>query len=160
MNPSSSCHGRIGVPGAIVALFVCLCLLAGGAWAAGGGVRYAGRVLYRANKAPVPGVLVELVEAEDDGRPTDEVLGQARADAAGRFTVTADRPSREPRLALVVSAVRETAESGGDRRGEGYEIRSHRTTLGYLPNPSATKSNTVYIEHRRPGRGGDERNDD
>lgn len=126
---------------------------------AGGGLNYRGRVLYRANKAPVPGVLVELVEAEDDGRPTDEVLGQARADAAGRFTVTTDRPSRESRVALVVSAVRETAESGGDRRGEGYEIRSHRTTLGYLPDPSAAKPNTILIERRRIGRG-EERDDD
>lgn len=137
-----------------------LCLLAAVAWAAGGGARYTRRVLYRANKAPASGVLVELVEAEDDGHPTDEVLGQTRADAAGRFTVSAERPSQERRVALVVSAVRVSAESGGDRRGEGYEVRRQRTTLGYLPNPSAAKPNTIYIEHRRSGRGGDERDDD
>ena len=62
-------------------------------------------------------------------------------------------------VTLVVSAVRESADSGGDRRGEGYEIKSRRTLLGYLPHPNLTKPNTILIERRRPGRGGDEQDD-
>ncbi len=109
-----------------------------------------GRVLYRSNRSPVPGVLVEIVEAENDGRPTDEVLGSTHADAEGRFTVELTKATDEP-VTLVVSAVRESAASGGDRRGEGYEIKTHRTLLGFLPHPSLTKANTVLIERRRPG---------
>ena len=48
--------------------FILLCV-AGIAYASSGGMRYTGRVLYRINKAPAAGVLVELVEAEDDGQP-------------------------------------------------------------------------------------------
>ena len=142
---------------AIVAL-TWLCL-AGAAFAQAGGSVYKGRVLYRANKGPVPGVLVEIVRAEDDGKPTDEVLGSAHADAEGRFAVALEKPGRGP-VALVVSAVRESAASGGDRRGAGYEVQTHRIQLGYLPNPSPTKGNTILIERRRPGRGsGDSDND-
>ncbi len=130
--------------------FALLLLLAGGLCAAVPGVRYSGRVLYRGTKTPVPGVLVEIVEAKADGRPTDEVLGSGRAEADGRFTVTLANPTNE-KLALVVSAVRESADSGGDRRGEGYEVKSHRTVLGCLPFPSATKPNTLYIERRQAG---------
>ena len=78
-------------------------------WHGGGGLRYTGTACFTvANKAPVAGVLVELVEAEDDGKPTDEVLGSTRADAEGHFTVVLDRnpPSRDKPVALVVSAVR------------------------------------------------------
>ena len=120
------------------------------ALAAGGGLRYRGQVLYRANKAPVAGVLVELVEAEDDGKPTDEVLGSTRADAEGHFTVTPTETTNKP-VALVVSAVRLSADSSGDRSSEGYDIKSHQTKLGFLPFPSATKANAIYIERRRPG---------
>ena len=117
--------------------------------------RYAGRGVYRATRGPVPGVVVEILVADGDGRPTDEVLGSTHADAQGRFVVLETNVTDEP-VALVVSAVRESADSGGDRRGEGYEIRTHRTVLGFLPHPSPTKPNTILIERRRPGRGGDE----
>ena len=138
--------------------FALLLFVAGGLCAAAPGVRYTGRVLYRGSKASAPGVLVEIVEAKDDGRPTDEVLGSARADEAGRFTVTLDKPTDE-RVTLTVSAVRTSAASGGDRRQEGYEIRTVRVPLGYLPFPSATKPNTVLIDRRKPGQpaGEDER---
>lgn len=131
-----------------------LIFLAGMALAAGGGQRYAGRVLYRANKAPVAGVLVEVVEAEDNGEPTDEVLGSARADADGRFAVTLTERTDKP-VTLVVSAVRSTAETGGDKSESGIEVKAHRTVLGFLSHPSATKPNTLFIERRRPGRSGD-----
>ncbi len=111
---------------------------------------YTGRVLYRSNKAPVAGVLVEAVEAEDDGKPTDEVLGSARADAEGRFSVALTETTDKP-VTLVVSAVRTSADSSGDRRAEGYDIKTHQTRLGYLPNPSTVKANTIYVERRRPG---------
>ena len=133
----------------VLGLAVLLCL-AGMAHAAAPGVRYTGRVLYRGSKKSAPGVLVEIVEAKDDGRPTDQVLGSARADEAGRFTVVLDKPTDE-KLALTVSAVRTSADSGGDRRQEGYQIRTVRVPLGYLAFPSATKPNTVLIERRKPG---------
>lgn len=132
----------------------CLALVCLGgfvALAATAGLRYRGQVLYQANKSPVAGVLVELVEAEDDGKPTDEVLGSTRADAEGRFTVTPTEATNK-RVALVVSAVRLSADSSGDRSTEGYDIKSHQTRLGFLPFPSATKANAIYIERRRPGR--------
>ena len=131
--------------------FVLLCV-AGVAYASGGGgLRYTGRVLYRINKAPASGVLVELVEAEDDGQPTDEVLGSTRADTDGRFTVVSAGPT-DKGVALVVSAVQNVADTSGDRRAEGYEIKTHRTQLGFLPHPSATKSNTLLITRHRPDR--------
>ena len=127
--------------------FAWLLLLAGMLCAAAPGARYTGRVLYRGGKTPVPGVRVEIVEAEDDGRPTDEVLGSTRADEQGRFTVTLDKPT-DARVTLTVSAVRTSAESGGDRRREGYEIKALRVRLGFLPFPSAAKPNTVLIDRR------------
>ncbi len=133
----------------VIVVLATLCLMAA-AQAAAPGLKYTGRVVYRGSKAAAPGVLVEVVEAKDDGRPTDEVLGSARAEADGRFTVTLVNPTNE-KLALVVSAVRTSADSGGDRRGEGYEIKSHRTVLGFLPFPSATKPNTIFIERRKVG---------
>ena len=133
-----------------------LCLMLPGlgslvAFAAGGGPHYTGRVLYRANKAAVAGVLVEIVEAEGNGEPTDEVLGSTRADAEGHFSVALTQATNRP-VALVVSAVRLSADSSGDRSTEGYDIKSHQTQLGFLPFPSATKPNTIYVERRRPGR--------
>ena len=128
---------------------VILCLL-GVAHAAAPGIRYTGRVLYRGTRTPVPGVLVEIVEAKDDGRPTDEVLGSTRAEADGRFTVVLDKPT-DARVTLAVSAVRTSADSGGDRRQEGYQIRTVRVPLGFLPFPSATRPNTVLVDRRKPG---------
>ena len=151
MNPlptSTRCSARPLTFG--LALLFCVATLT---LAAGGGPHYTGRVLYRANKAPVAGVLVEVVEAEDNGEPTDEVLGSARADAEGRFAVALAEPTNKP-VTLVVSAVRETAETGGDKSESGIEVKSHRTVLGFLPHPSATKANTVYVERRRPVRSG------
>ena len=133
---------------------VLLCL-AGMAYATGGGPHYRGQVLYRATRTPAPGLLVELVEAEDDGKPTDEVLGSTRADAEGRFTVALTETTNKP-VTLVVSAVRTSADSSGDRSTEGYDIKTHRTRLGFLPFPSLTKSNAIYIERRRPGRSDNE----
>ena len=117
--------------------------------AAAPALHYSGRVLYRATKGPVAGVLVELVEARDDGQPTDNVLGSTRADPEGRFSVVPTGPV-EGSVALVVSAVGDVADTGGDRRGEGYEIKTHRLTLGFLTHPSSTKSNTVLVTRRRP----------
>lgn len=119
------------------------------------GQHYTGRVLYRANKAPVAGVLVEVVEAEDNGEPSDDVLGSARADADGRFSIVLAERTNEP-VTLVVSAVRTTAETGGDKSESGIEVKAHRTRLGFLPHPSATKPNTLFIDRRRPGRSSDE----
>ena len=92
-------------------------------------------------------MLVEVVEAKDDGRPTDEVLGSSRAEPDGRFTVVLEKPTDE-KVTLTVSAVRTSAESGGDRRREGYEIKALRVRLGFLPFPSAAKPNTVLIDRR------------
>ncbi len=119
------------------------------------GQHYTGRVLYRANKAPVAGVLVEIVEAEDNGEPTDDVLGSSRADADGRFVVALAEPTNKP-VTLVVSAVRTTAETGGDKSESGIEVKAHRTRLGFLPHPSMTKPNTIFVDRRRPGRSSDE----
>lgn len=135
----------------VAALCLALCCLATMAFAAGAGQRYVGRVLYRSTKGPAAGVLVEIVEAGDGGKPGDDVLGSARADADGRFAVTLTEPV-DKSVTLVVAAVRTSADSGGDRREEGFDITSHRTILGYLPYPSPVKPNTVYIERRRPGR--------
>jgi hypothetical protein len=112
-------------------------------------LHFSGRVLYRATTAPVAGVLVELVEARDDGQPTDNVLGSTRADTNGRFSVVPAGPV-EGNIALVVSAVEDIADTGGDRRGEGYEIKTHRIPLGFLSRPSSAKSNTVLVTRRRP----------
>lgn len=126
-------------------------------WAAGiaradvinAGTRYGGRVVYRGTKTAVPGVLIEAVEAENDGKPSDETLGSARADAQGRFTIVLAK-STDERITLVAFAVRTSAETGGDRRREGYEVKSRRVQLGYLPDPSFAKPNVIAIEHRRP----------
>ena len=120
--------------------------------------RYTGCVLYRSNHGPVPGVLVELVEAEDDGKPTDEVLGSTHADAEGRFTVELAKATDGP-VTLVVSAVGESGASGGDRRGVGSVVETRGRLLGFLPHPSATKPNTILIERRRPGQGRNESDD-
>ena len=122
-------------------LGLALWCLAGVALALSSGPRYSGRVLYRGTKAPVPGVLVEVVEAEDNGEPTDEVLGSTHADAEGRFAVVLTERTDKP-VALVVSAVRTSASSGGDRSTEGYDIKTHQTRLAFLPHPSPTKPNT------------------
>lgn len=146
--------GRFRVIKPIIVCLTILCLANLAAIAAGGGQHYTGRVLYRANKAPVAGVLVEAVEAEDNGEPTDEVLGSTRADADGRFTVALAAPTNK-NVTLVVSAVRASAESGGDHRQEGFDIKTHRTQLGFLPRPSPTRPNTIFVERRQPGRGAD-----
>ena len=112
------------------------------------GLKYSGRVVYRSTKASAGSLLIELVEAKDSGEPTDEVLGNTRADAEGHFTLEQKETTDKP-MALVAFAVRETADSGGDRREEGYDIKSHMTRLGVLLNPSATKSNTVLVEYRK-----------
>ncbi len=143
----------------VAILALSLLSLANEVFAAGGGLRYKGQVLYRANKSPVAGVLVEVVEAEDDGKPTDEVLGSAHADAEGRFMVELSRGTDKP-VTLAVSAVRELADSSGDRRSEGYAIKTHRTLLGFLAHPSPTKPNTILIERRRVGRGSGNSDDD
>ena len=150
----SSAHRKAGSTALGLTL---LLLLAGGLCAAVPAVRYTGRVLYRGSKASAPGVLVEIVEAKDDGRPTTEVLGSARADEAGRFTVTLDKPT-DARVTLTVSAVRTSADSGGDRRQEGYQIRTVRVPLGFLAFPSATRPNTVLIDRRKPGQSAGEEN--
>ncbi len=132
-----------------------LCLVVGAAQALNGGTRFTGRVMYRGTKTPAPGVLVEIVEAEDDGKPKDDdPLASVRADAQGRFTVVLSESTGEP-VALVASAVRTSARSGGDRRSEGYDIKTHRTVLGFLPHPSATRPNTLFIERRKVGRSSD-----
>ena len=153
MKPPITCK-TLGVRRALSnrgALCLVLLGLAGFSYAAGGVPHYGGRVLYRGTKTPVAGVLVEVVEAEDNGEPTDEVLGSTRADADGRFVVTPTQPTDKP-VALVVSAVRTSAHSGGDRSEEGYDIKTHQTRLAFLAHPSPTKPNTVLVERRRPGR--------
>ena len=137
------------------ALGVVLLCFAGIAYAAGPGVRYTGRVVYRSNNANAGSLQVEIVEAEESGEPTDKVLGSTRADADGHFFVVQTEATDKP-VALVAFAVRESAGSGGDRRTTGYDIQSHLIRLGALLRPSPTKSNIVLVEHRRPGRSSDE----
>ncbi len=120
-------------------------------FAGGSGLRYTGRVAYRSNKTNAGSLQVELVEAKDSGEPTDKVLGSTRADAEGHFIVMQTEATDRP-VALVASAVRESADSNGDRRQEGYDIKSHLTRLGVLLNPSPTRPNTVLVERRQPGR--------
>ncbi len=128
-----------------------LCMVVGVAQAVSAGTRFHGRVLYRGTKTPAVGVLVEIVEAEDDGKPKDDdALASVRADAEGRFSVVLAQSTDEP-VSLVASAVRISAKSGGDRRSEGYDLKTHRTMLGFLPHPSAAKPNTLFIERRRVG---------
>ena len=134
--------------------FVVFCLT-GAAFAASTGLHYTGRVVYRASKANAGSLQVDLVEAKDSGEPTDNVLGSTRADADGHFIVVQTETTNRP-VALVASAVRESADSSGDRRAEGYEIKSHLTRLGVLFRPSATKANTVFVERRRVGRSSDD----
>ena len=137
------------------ALGLVLLCLAGIVYAAGPGLRYTGRVVYRSNKANAGSLQVELMEVKDSGEPTDKVLGSTRADADGHFVVVQTEETDRP-VALVASAVRESADSSGDRRAEGYDIKSHFTRLGVLLNPSPTKSNTVFVERRRPGQASEE----
>ena len=116
---------------------------------------YTGRVLYRGTNAPVADIMVQVAGAQDDGSPTDDVFGTAHSDTRGRFTVTSTaRPGQ--RVVLVAAAVQETAETGGDRRGEGYEIKKRATVLGSLASPNPAGPNTLLVEPRRPGRGRDE----
>ena len=83
------------------------------------------------------------------------MLGSTRADTDGRFSVVLAQPTGK-NVALVVSAVQNVADTGGDRRAEGYEIKTHRTQLGFLPHPSATKANVLLITRHRPDRPADE----
>lgn len=136
-------------------------------WAAGiaraddinAGTRYSGRVVYRGTKTAVPGVLIEAVEAENDGKPSDDALGRARADSQGRFTIVLTK-STDERITLVAFAVRTSAETGGDRRRKDFEIKSRRVQLGYLPDPSLAKPNVIAIEHRRPKHASGDSDDD
>ena len=114
---------------------------------------------YRGNPPPGARGLGGGGGAAGDGRPTGEVLGHARTDAQGRFVVDVMKAADEP-VSLAVSAVRESADSEGDRRSEGYEIKSRRTLLGYLPHPNLSKPNTILIERRRLGGGERGPNDD
>ncbi len=113
---------------------------------------YTGRVLYRGSNAPVANITVRVAGARDDGSLTDDVFGMAHSDARGHFTVTSTAP-RDRRVALVAAAVEETAETGGDRRQEGYEIKKHETVLGSLVSPNPAAPNTLLIESRRPSPG-------
>ena len=131
-------------------LGLALLCLAGIVHAGGPGQRYVGRVVYRGSKASAGSLQIEIVEAKDSGEPTDNILGSTRADADGRFIVVQTEATDKP-VALVASAVRESAGSGGDRRSEGYDIKSHLIRLGVLLNPSPAKANTVLVERRRPG---------
>ena len=131
-------------------LGVVLMGLAGIARADGPGLRYAGRVAYRSNKANAGSLQVEVVEAKASGEPTDKILGSTRADAEGHFVVVQTEATDRP-VALVASAVRESADSSGDRRAEGYDIKSHLIRLGVLFNPSPVKANVVLVDRRRPG---------
>ena len=131
-------------------LFLMLLGAAAVARADGPGLRYTGRVVYRGSKASAGSLQIEVVEAKASGEPTDKILGSTRADAEGHFVVvqteTTDRP-----VALVASAVRESADSSGDRRAEGYDIKSHLIRLGVLFNPSPARANLVLVDRRRPG---------
>ncbi len=121
---------------------------------AGAGVvtaTYRGRTLFRGTKAPVPDITVQVAGANDDGSPTDDVFGTAQTDTGGHFTVTSTAPAGRP-VVLVAAAVAESAETGGDRRGEGYEIKKHETVLGTLSNPSPTAANTLLVNPKQPGR--------
>ena len=53
-------------------------------------------------------------------------------------------------MVLVAAAVEETAETGGDRRAEGYNVKKHETVLGTLPFPSARAANTLLVNPRQP----------
>ena len=113
---------------------------------------YSGRVLYRETNAPVADITVQVAGAREDGSLTDDVFGTAHSDARGHFTVTSTAPSNR-RVALEAVAVEETADSGGDRRGEGYEIKKSVTVLGTLAFPNPAAPNTLLVEPRRPSPG-------
>ena len=135
-----------------------LCLVGGMAQAINAGTRFNGRVLYRSSQKPASGVMVEIVAAEDDGKPKDDeddVLASTRADAEGRFSVTLPKGTDDA-VALVASAVRVSAEAGGDRRREGYDLKKKRTMLGYVAHPNPAKPNTLFIERRKPGHSSDD----
>ena len=112
---------------------------------------YSGRALYRSTKAPVPDITIQVAGARDDGSPTDDVFGEAHTDTRGHFTVTSTA-SPGQRVVLVAAAVEQVADTGGDRRAEGYEVKKHETVLGTLPFPSAKAANTLLVEPRKPGR--------
>ena len=111
---------------------------------------YSGRAIYRSTKAPVPDITIQVAGARDDGSPTDDVFGEAHTDTRGHFTVSSTAPT-DQRVVLVAAAVKEVAETGGDRRGEGYEVKKHETVLGTLPSPNAKAANTLLVEPRKPG---------
>ena len=119
---------------------------------------YSGRALYRSTKTPVADITIQVAGARDDGSPTDDVFGTTRTDTRGHFTVTSTAP-RDQKVVLVAAAVEESAETSGDRRAEGYEIKKHETVLGSLPFPSATAANTLLVEPRKPGRASVESDD-
>ncbi len=115
------------------------------------GPAYSGRVVYRTTKGAASGVTVELVEAKDNGEPTDRVLGTTRADAAGHFKV-APTQVNAARVALVAAAAEVSADTGGDRREEGYQVKTRLIPLGSLPFPDPAKPNTILIDRRTPER--------
>ena len=110
---------------------------------------YSGRAVYRSTKAPVADITIQVAGAKDDGTPTDDVFGEAHTDTRGHFTVTSTA-SPGQRVVLVAAAVEEVAETGGDRRAEGYDVKKHETVLGTLPFPNAKAANTLLVEPRRP----------
>ena len=110
---------------------------------------YSGRALYRSTKASVPNLTIQVAGARDDGSPTDDVFGTAHTDTRGHFTVTSTA-SPGQRVVLVAAAVKQVAETSGDRRTEGYDVQKHETVLGTLPFPNAKASNTLLVEPRRP----------
>ena len=154
MKPLTTAQLR-RLPAPVLLCLVLLCLAGIAQAVANAGQRYTGRVLFRGTNSAAVGVLVEAVEAEDDGKPPDEVLGSARSETGGRFTVVLAKGTNDP-VALVVAAVQVSAETGGDRTREGYDLKTRRTLLGYLPNPNPTKPNTLLINPNRPRRASDE----
>lgn len=115
------------------------------------GQSYSGRVVYRTSGSAAPGITVQLVEARNNGEPTDRVLGTTRADAAGHFKV-APTQANAARVALVAAAAEVSADTGGDRREEGYQIKTRYIPLGSLPSPDPAKPNTILIDRRARGR--------
>lgn len=115
---------------------------------------YSGRALYRSTKAPASGITIEVSGTNADGSPTDDVFGETHTDTQGHFTVTSTAP-RDQRVVLVAAAVKQVAATGGDRRDEGYEVKTLETVLGTLPNPSAA-SNTLLVNPNRSRHTGNE----
>ena len=100
-------------------------------------------------------ITIQVAGAREDGSPTDDVFGTAHTDTHGHFTVTSTAPGGQ-KVVLVAAAVKEVADTGGDRRAEGYEVKKHETVLGTLPFPSATSSNMLVVEPRRLAHGPDQ----